>query len=114
MSARATVRYCGDSTAGLSPTAETFGATVALPLEGRSLFFVVGREGPPDAIVRAADGVVVTRLPDTRRVLAVLPLAAYASLRAHPEIELAGPVAIDAERFGRFAQLIRLDDARPP
>jgi hypothetical protein len=56
----------------------------------------------------------VTRLPDPRRVLAVLPLTAHAELRAHPQLELAGPVTIDAERFGRFAELIGLDDARPP
>jgi hypothetical protein len=56
----------------------------------------------------------VTRLPDPRRVLAIAPLEAHAGLRLHPGIELAGPVSIDAERFGRFAQLIALDDARPP
>jgi hypothetical protein len=106
-------RYCGDPM-GLSPTAKAFGAQVSLPMEGRSLFFLVGRDGPPDPIVRAAGGFVVTRLPDARRVLAVLPLAAGTALRDHPGLELAGPVSIDAERFGRFTELIGLDDARPP
>ena len=87
---------------------------MTLPIEGRSLFFVVGREGAPDAIVRAAGGVVVARLPDNRRVLAVLSLAAGTGLSGHPGLELAGPVSIDAERFSRFTELIGLDDARPP
>lgn len=111
-SVRTADRY--DQSSGLSPTAEAFGARVSLPIEGRSLFFLVGRSAPPDAIVRANGGIVVTRLPDPRRVLAVLPLAAHAGLRAHPGLELAGPVTIDAGRFGRFAELIGLDDARPP
>ena len=113
MPTRASDRYCGD-TAGLSPTAKAFGADVSLDMEGRSLFFLVGRGEPPDRIVQGAGGVVVTRLPDPRRVLAVLPLTAFVELQRHPGIELAGPVALDPERFGRFAQLIRLDDARPP
>ena len=85
-----------------------------LPLDGRSLFFVVGRDGAPDAIIRAAGGVVVARLPDARRVLAILRLADGTGLRGHPGLELAGPVAIDPERFARFTDLIGLNDARPP
>lgn len=78
-------------------------------LEGRSLFFILGRGGPPDAAVRAAGGQVVTRLPDPRRVLAVAPLEAYSSLTRHPAVALAGPVSIDAHRFGNFAKLVGLD-----
>src|SRR5919108_5575981 len=111
--ARTSVRYCGETTGG-SSTAKAFGADVSLEIEGQSLFFLVGRGQPPDAIVQGAGGVVVTRLPDPRRVLAVLPLSTFSELQRHPGLELAGPVAIDAERFGRFAKLIRLDDARPP
>jgi hypothetical protein len=111
--ARTTVRYCGDKT-GASSTAKAFGADVSFEMEGQSLFFLVGRGEPPDSIVQRAGGVVVTRLPDPRRVLAVLPLSTFGELQRHPGLELAGPVAIDPERFGRFAQLIRLDDARPP
>lgn len=113
MDATESDRYCGAAN-GLSGTARAFGASVSVPMEGQSLFFLIGCGGPPDAIVRASGGVVVTRLPDPRRVLAVLPLAAYAGLRTHPGLELAGPVTIDSERFGRFTQLIGLDDARPP
>jgi len=103
----------GNATAaGSSATAQAFGASVSLPVEGRSLFFVVGRCGSPEAIVLAAGGVVVTRFPDPRRVLAIAPLAVHSALASHPGIEVAGPVSIDAERFGRFAQLIGLDDAR--
>jgi hypothetical protein len=111
--AQASDRHRG-ATTGLSPTAKAFGASVSIPMEGQSLFFLVGRGEPPDAIVQATGGVVVTRLPDPRRVLAVLPLAAYAGLREHPGLELAGPVTIDPGRFGRFTQLVGLDDARPP
>jgi hypothetical protein len=102
-------RYCGLPPAGSSDTARTFGAEVSLGVEGRSLFFVLGRGGPPDAAVRAAGGQVVTRLTDPRRVLAVAPLEAYAGLSKHPAVALAGPVSIDAQRFGSFAKLVGLD-----
>ena len=99
---------------GSSATANAFDARVSVLAEGESLFFVIGRDGPPDTIIRAAGGHVVTRLPDPRRVIAIAPLDAYASLRRHPGLELAGPVSIDAERFGRFAQLIRLEEPGAP
>lgn len=109
MSSGETDRYCGQQPTGSSDTARTFGADVSVGMEGRSLFFVLGRGGPPDAAVRAAGGQVVTRLPDQRRVLAVAPLAAYEGLSRHPAVALAGPVSIDAERFGNFAKLVGLD-----
>lgn len=109
MPSEETDRYCGNPPAGSSTTARTFGAEVSLGMEGRSLFFVLGRVGPPDAAVRAAGGQVVTRLPDPRRVLAVAPLDAYAGLSRHPAVALAGPVSIDANRFGSFAKLVGLD-----
>ena len=80
-------------------------------MEGRSLFFVLGYSGPPDAAVRAAGGQIVTRLPDPRRVLAVVPLDAYSGLSEHPAVALAGPVSIDAARFGSFSKLVGLDAA---
>ena len=113
MDVKAAGGHSGAAT-GQSATARAFGASVSMPMEGQSLFFLVGRGEPPDAIVRATGGVVVTRLPDQRRVLAVLPLAAYAGLREHPGLELAGPVTIDAERFGRFTELVGLEEPRPP
>lgn len=112
MSTAKTDRYCGIPPAGSSATARSFGADVSLGMEGRSLFFVLGRDGPPDAAVAAAGGHVVTRLPD-QRVLAVAPLDAYQDLSRHPAVALAGPVSIDAERFGSFAKLVGLD-ASPP
>jgi hypothetical protein len=108
-----TDRYCGTPPVGSSDTARAFGANVAVSTEGQSLFFVVGWTAPPDVPVRAAGGQVVTRLPDPRRVLAVAPLEAYSALSRHPDIALAGPVSIDPERFGRFAQLVGLDRASP-
>ncbi len=109
MSPAKTDRYSDSPPAGSSDTARTFGAEVSLGMEGRSLFFVFGRGGPPDAAVRAAGGQIVTRLPDPRRVLAVAPLEAYSSLSGHPTVALAGPVSIDASRFGSFAKLVGLD-----
>lgn len=104
-------RYCGSSSpAGTSATARGFGADVSVAAaDGRSLFFVIGRGGPPDLAVYAAGGQVVTRLPDPSRVLAVAPLDAYAGLSRHPAVALAGPITIDAERFGHFARLVALD-----
>lgn len=63
--------------------------------------------------MRAVGGQVITRLPDARRVLAIAPLEAYSALSRHPEIALAGPVSIDPQRFGAFAQLVGLDRAPP-
>ena len=98
--------------------ADAFGASISVPVSGRSLFFVIGRAVAPDAIVASVGGSVVTHLPDPRRVLAIAPLEALESLRSHPELALAGPVGIDAGRFGAFARLIGLDEhvptARPP
>lgn len=108
-----TDRYCGNPPVGSSATSRAFGASVAVATEGQSLFFVVGWSAPPDVPVRSAGGHVVTRLPDPRRVLAVAPLEAYSELSRHPEIALAGPVSIDPERFGRFAQFVGLDGASP-
>jgi hypothetical protein len=106
-------RDCGVST-GVSAMADAFGATVSVPVSGRSLFFVVGRSGAPDAAVQAVGGTVVVRLPDVRRVLAVAPLAAHEQLRRHPDLALAGAVSIDAQRFGAFAQMIGLETERQP
>lgn len=94
-----------------SSTAEAFGADVSLRADGRSLFLVVGHEGPPDAAVRSVGGTVVTHLQDARRALAVAPLAAHAELRAHRDLKLAGPVSVDPRRFERFCHLIGLGEA---
>jgi hypothetical protein len=94
--------------------ADAFGATVSVPVAGRSLFFVLGRSGAPDAAVHAAGGSVVVRLPDARRVLAIAPLEAHERLRRHPDVVLAGAVAVDPQRFGAFAQMIGLDAERRP
>jgi len=75
------------------------------------LFFVIGRLGSPGEAIAALGGEVVTRLPDPRRVLAVLPQSAYLSLWRHPTIALAGPVTIDRERFERFARLAGIGEA---
>lgn len=109
----------GGVATGVSAMADAFGATVRVPVSGRSLFFVVGHAGAPDAAIHAVGGRVVVRLPDVRRVLAIAPLAAHDQLRRHPDLALAGAVSVDAQRFGAFAQMIgleteRLPVARPP
>ena len=114
MSARPSDRDYGVSSTGSSAIADAFGARVSVPVSGRSLFYVVGREAAPDAIVASVGGSVVTHLPDRRRVLAIAPLVALESLRRHPELALAGPVGIDPGRFGAFARLIGLDEERAP
>jgi hypothetical protein len=98
---------------GSSAASRAFGASVSIATEGQSLFLVVGRTGPPDVALRSVGGQVLTRLSDHHRVLAVAALDAYAALSRHPEIALAGPVSIDPERLGRFAQLMGLDDELP-
>lgn len=97
-----------------STTAEAFGADVSLRADGRSLFFVVGRKGSPDAAVRSVGGSIVTHLQAPERALAVAPLAAHAELREHRDLRLAGPVSVDPQRFERFCRLIGLGEARPP
>jgi hypothetical protein len=119
LSARLSHRDDGVSSPGSSAMADAFGASISVPVSGRSLFFVIGRAVAPDAIVASVGGSVVTHLPDRRRVLAIAPLEALESLRSHPELALAGPVGIDPGRFGAFARLIGLDEqqiptARPP
>jgi hypothetical protein len=114
LSAQEADRYCGStSTVGSSATSRSFGAKVDVVTEGQSLFFVVGWTGAPDSAVRSVGGQVVTRLPDPRRVLALAPLEAYSALSRHHEIALAGPVSIDAARFGAFARMVGLDTAPP-
>ena len=78
-----------------------------------SLFFVIGRDGPPDAAVRSVGGTVVTHLQDPRRALALAPLSAHAELRQHRSLRLAGPVSIDPKRFEQFTRLIGLNDSNP-
>ena len=114
MSTQQDDRYCGSgASVGESATSRSFGANVSVATEGQSLYFVVGWMGPPDLAVSSVGGQVVTRLPDPRRVLAVAPLDASAALSRHREIALAGPISIDAERFGAFARLVGLDAAPP-
>lgn len=103
----------GITAVGSSAAARAFGASVSIATEGQSLFLVIGRTGPPDLAIRAVGGDVLTRLPGQRRVLAVAPLDAYTALSRHPQIALAGPVSIDAERFAWFAQLVGLDAPIP-
>jgi hypothetical protein len=99
---------------GSSPTARAFDADVSVGESGPTLFYVVARDGTPDAAVRSAGGTVISHLTSTRQALALAPLAAHAALRVHPDLELAGPVAVDAERFGRFARLVGLGEHLPP
>jgi hypothetical protein len=83
------------------------------PMEGTSgtrvHAFVVGCSRPPDAAVESLGGTVVMRRPDGLRVLAVLPADGFAKLYRHPDVALAAPVTVDAERFASFARLTGFD-----
>jgi len=99
---------------GSSSTAAAFGAEVSMPMEGRSLFFVVGRDGPPDNAVNSVGGTIVARLGEPRQALAVAPLAAHSQLRLHPRLRQAGPITINPQKFGQFAQMLGLDTEQDP
>jgi hypothetical protein len=99
---------------GASTMAKAFDADISIGEAGPTLFYVVARKGTPDAAVGSAGGRVVSRLTSARQALALAPLAAHTTLRNHPELELAGPVMVDPERFDRFTRLIGLGDRLRP
>lgn len=110
-------RYCGEadipdtvaSGPGSSRIAEAFGANVGMATDGALLCLVVGRTGSPEPAVASVGGTVLLRIPDGRRVLATASYAALTALQRRPDVALAGPVSIDRDRFGHFAQLVGLD-----
>lgn len=99
---------------GVSPTARAFDAQINTGGGGNALFYVVARSGVPDAAVASVGGAVVTRLTSSRHALALAPLAAHAELRSHRQLEIAGPVTVDSERFARFARLAGMGGRPPP
>jgi hypothetical protein len=92
-----------------SSTARAFDANISIADHGQSLFYVVARAGTPDAAVHSVGGEIVGRLT-VRKALALAPLALHATLRNHPDLELAGPITIDPERFARFTRLLGLGE----
>jgi hypothetical protein len=92
------------SNRSLSKMAESFGAKVDIDFGSKAMCFVIGRVSPIAAI-NAAQGIVAAKLSETR-VLAVVDLVHLPILQRHPDIEIAGPVSIDADRFARFANLV--------
>jgi hypothetical protein len=99
---------------GRSAVAEAFGASVTVEQDERGLYLVVGQGVSPAGVVESVGGDVVLRLPDGRRLLAIMPNRAHEAVRRHPLIALAGRVAIDHERFNRFAALVGLDREHGP
>jgi hypothetical protein len=91
--------------------AEAFGARIGVAADGVLLCLVVGRAGSPEQAVASVGGTVVLRIPDGRRALATAPYSGLTALQRHPDVAVAGPVSIDPERFGRFAELVGLDAA---
>jgi hypothetical protein len=109
-------RYCGAASLpdaspvpGSSNMADAFGANVGVATEGVLLCLVVGRVASPEHAVASVGGDVLVRIPDGRRVLATASYSGLVALQRHPDVALAGPVSIDRDRFGRFAQLVGLD-----
>jgi hypothetical protein len=93
-----------------SEVAKSFGAAVTVPEQRVSgLFLVVATRTSPAGLVTGLGGRVVVRLPDPRKVLALLTIALSSALRNDPAIELVGQVDVDEERFSRFARLVGLD-----
>ncbi len=83
-----------------SEMAEAFGASVDIPSGDTGLYLVIGSSSVP-GIIRTSQGQLVTSLSATRH-LALLNLATWSAVKAHPEVELAGPVNIDTQRFAAF------------
>jgi len=92
-------------------TANAFGASVDL-VQNRDvgLYLVIGSEEAP-TVVRSNQGRVVTTLGDGR-FLAVMTFPSSAAVQQHHEINLCGPVTVDAHRFNSFVSAVGLQD--PP
>lgn len=89
--------------------ADVFGAKIGVSVADRGLYLVIGRGVSPVALVSALSGQVVFQVPDSFRLLAVMPLSSFFSLRQHRDIAHAGPVMVHSERFNRFLELIGLN-----
>jgi hypothetical protein len=87
-----------------------FGAKIGVSMPDRGLYLVIGREVSPVALVSALNGQVVFQVPNSPRLLAVMPVSAFFSLRQHHDIAHVGPVTIHSERFNRFLELIGLNN----
>lgn len=107
---RKSVSFMPARQVGRSPIAETFGANIHVVAPQHRLFLVIGRAAPPVALVRKYGGRVVFLLPDTNKLLAILPVDAQPLFQTHPQIALCGPVTIDPVRFAQFVALIGLDN----
>jgi hypothetical protein len=103
----------GQAASESSATAKSFGAQISLADHGQALFYVVARAGSPDAALRSVGGEVMSRLSPSQ-ALGLAPLSAHADLRHHPDLELAGPITIDPQRFERFTRLIGVGGRRWP
>jgi hypothetical protein len=95
---------------GSSPIAQAFGADIQVVSPQHRLFLVIGRAAPPVALVHRFGGRVVFQLPETNKLLAILPVDVQPLFLSHPQIALCGPVTIDPVRFAQFVALIGLDN----
>lgn len=94
---------------GDSPTAKAFGAQIRAALPVRGLYLVIGHDDSVSGLVQGTGGQVIVRFPNTFKLLAMLPVSAFFSLRQHRLIAMVGPVSIDPQRFARFAAIAGLD-----
>ena len=90
--------------------AQSFGATVTMTTPEHRLFFLVGRDRLPTDVVARYGGRVVFSIPDTTKILAILPVSVHHLVEHHPNVALCGPVTINQERFARFLALVGLDN----
>lgn len=91
--------------------ADAFGARVSISDEAEVLVLVAGTRGAsPHSAVASVGGRVLVDFPEGR-LLAVVQLSAQPDLRRHPDVVLAGPVAVDVSRFSQFMELIGVQEA---
>jgi hypothetical protein len=94
---------------GDSPTAKAFGAQIQAALPERGLYLVIGHDASVTGLVQGTGGQVIVTFPNTFKLLAILPISTFFTLRQHRLIVMVGPVSIDPQRFARFAAIAGLD-----
>lgn len=89
--------------------ARAFGANVRMTVADQGLYLVLGRRTSPVSAVRRAGGQVIMQIPNTHKLLALMHVEMAFACRSDPDVAFAGPVAVDPERFSRFAAQAGLD-----
>jgi len=91
---------------GRSATASAFGAKIAITTGSWALCLVEVRRSPAAALNTVGAKLLASR--SATKVIALVDMALFAQLRAHPDVARAGSISIDPARFARFQQLVGL------